>query len=102
MSWLIHLGPLPDPTPAITPGTTTPIQDALHWAHLDFVITLGALVASAAQIIGVFRTLFVATRAAREQARILARLEELLARAGQTPGSELPPGGPEGHDDPPV
>lgn len=59
------------PDPAITPGTTTPIADALHWAHLDFFITLGAATASLVQIVVVIRTLVQVTRGHRQQAELL-------------------------------
>ena len=73
LAWLVLLSPSPNPTPIVSPGSTTPIQDWLMWAHLDFFITLGALIAQLAQIVAVFRTLVVATRSQRRQADLVRR-----------------------------
>jgi hypothetical protein len=76
--WLVAGSPTPDPT--ITPGTTTPIQDVLHQAQLDFLITIGALLATAANIVGVYRTLIVATRARRTQSDLIRMAHESYVR----------------------
>lgn len=68
------------PSPAITPGTTTPIRDALHWAMLDGLITLGALVASIVQIIAVLRTLRSVTVGRKQQAELRAMMTTAFAR----------------------
>lgn len=52
-------------------ATTTPIADVLHWAMLDGLITLGALIGSIVQIVVVLRTLYSVTVGRREQARIV-------------------------------
>jgi hypothetical protein len=74
VTWLAVLAaaPLPDPSPVVTPGTTTPVQDALHWAMADFLITLGAALASLVQIIAVLRTLSSVGRGRKQQAELLA------------------------------
>jgi hypothetical protein len=66
----------PTPAPRITPGTTTPIGDLLMWAHLDFFITLGALLASIAQIVAVLRTLLAVTKGRGQQAELI-RMQQL-------------------------
>jgi hypothetical protein len=76
VTWLAVLAATPTPGPKLSPGTTTPIQDALHWAELDFLITAGALLATLAQILGVYRTLVVVTRSQRHQRDVLAQLEQ--------------------------
>jgi hypothetical protein len=100
LAWLALLSPSPNPTPVVTPGSTTPIQDVLMWAHLDFFITAGALLAQLAQIVAVFRTLVVATRSQRRQADLVTRQivayerqEQLLRYLGIDP-AELG----DGHD----
>jgi hypothetical protein len=71
--WLV--AGTPSPRPSITPGTKTPIEDVLHQAMLDFLISLGALLASIAQIVAVFRTLVVATRAQGVQREIIREIQ---------------------------
>lgn len=74
----------PSPSPVISPGTTTPVADLLFWAHLEAVVTIGALITSLAGWVGVFRTLVVATRTRRAQVKQAeewsAKLDLLLAR----------------------
>jgi hypothetical protein len=72
--------PLPDPTPLITPGTTTPVADVLRWAMLDGLITLGSVVASVASVIGIYRTLVVTTRGRRQQADLARMAHESYRR----------------------
>jgi hypothetical protein len=72
----------PTPGPRITPGTTTPISDVLMWAHLDFIITLGALLASIAQIVAVLRTLWAVTRGRHAQDELVAMQRQAFERQG--------------------
>jgi hypothetical protein len=68
----------------VTPAaTTTPVADLLTWAHLDFLVTLGALLAAVSTGVGVWRNLVIMTR-------LLRRLDQQEAREpGKPPG---PPG----------
>jgi arylsulfatase A-like enzyme len=70
------------PGPAVTPGTTTPIADVLMWAHLDFFITLGALLASLAQIVAVLRTLWAVTKGRGQQAQLIEMQRLAFDRQG--------------------
>jgi hypothetical protein len=113
--WLAVLA-MSTPAPKITPGTTTPIGDLLHEVHLEFLITVWAAVAGLAQLVGVFRTLWLTTTGRKGQAELVRMAHEAYLRqitilrelgiadpvTGETPASQLPPGGPDGHDDPPV
>jgi hypothetical protein len=80
VSWLAAVAAGPTPSPKLTPGTTTPVADVLHWAQLDVLITALALLATAAQIIGVFRTLWVATAGRRGQAELARMAHESYRR----------------------
>jgi hypothetical protein len=72
--------PTPRPTPIVTPGSTSPIADILHWAMLDGLITIGAAIGSIASIIGVYRTLVVVTRGRRQQDELVAMQRRAFAR----------------------
>lgn len=61
-------------------ASTTPIADVLHWAMLDGLVTLGALVASLVQIVVVLRTLASVTVGRKQQAELLHRQELAFAR----------------------
>ena len=84
------------PSPAITPGTTTPIRDALHWAMLDGLITLGALVASIVQIIAVLRTLRSVTVGRKQQAELRAMMTPRLPAKRPSPTRSAWPTKPRG------
>jgi hypothetical protein len=77
---LAVLAATPSPGPKLTPGTTTPIADALHWAMLDFVVTLGAAVAAVVQIIAVFRTLASVGHGRKQQAELTRMAHEAYLR----------------------
>lgn len=78
--WVAWLATAPAPDPVITPGTTTPVQDALHYAHLDFLISIGSAIGAIASIVGVYRTLIVATRGHKQQAEITRMAHEAYRR----------------------
>lgn len=109
MIWLA--APTPDPTL----GTTTPVADVLHWAMLDGLITFGALILAAVQVVVVLRTLASVTVGRKQQAELLrkqelafARQERILAALGladdadpqNTPPAAPRSTGPGGGDEP--
>jgi hypothetical protein len=91
-----------DPTPVVSPGSTTPIADVLRWAMLDGLITLGAAVGSVASIIGVYRTLVVVTRGRRQQDELVRMQRQAFDRQAiilrylglDEPGGTPPPDSP--------
>lgn len=77
MHWL---GVSPTPAPRISPGTTTPLADVLYQVHLEFLITLWAAIAGLAQLVGVFRTLWLTTRGRHGQAELMRMAHESYRR----------------------